>query len=141
MADAPRITPLIIESHDPTGPYGAKGVGEPSLIPTAPAIANGASRALGVRMTHLPLSLERVMEALKQTRNSKSRNSKQIRMIKYSNNRKIPILESRPAAGKAPKRGVDESGSVICPDRGKIVRISVLCDSVVNSPSNFEFEV
>jgi CO/xanthine dehydrogenase Mo-binding subunit len=64
MADAPRITPIIIESHDPTGPYGAKGVGEPSLIPTAPAIANGASRALGVRMTHLPLSLERVMEAL-----------------------------------------------------------------------------
>jgi CO/xanthine dehydrogenase Mo-binding subunit len=69
MADAPRITPIIIESHDPTGPYGAKGVGEPSLIPTAPAIANGASRALGVRMSHLPLSLERVMEALKQTRN------------------------------------------------------------------------
>jgi len=72
LADAPRITPIIIESHDPTGPYGAKGVGEPSLIPTAPAIANGASRALGVRMTHLPLSLERVMEALQQTRNSKS---------------------------------------------------------------------
>ncbi len=72
LADAPRITPIIIESHDPTGPYGAKGVGEPSLIPTAPAIANGASRALNVRMTHLPLSLERVMEALQQTRNSKS---------------------------------------------------------------------
>ena len=63
---------MIIESHDPTGPYGAKGVGEPSLIPTAPAIANAASRALGVRMTHLPMSLERVMEALQQTRNSKS---------------------------------------------------------------------
>jgi CO/xanthine dehydrogenase Mo-binding subunit len=68
LADAPRITPIIIESHDPTGPYGAKGVGEPSLIPTAPAIANGASRALGVRMTHLPLSLERVMEVLNQIR-------------------------------------------------------------------------
>ena len=33
MADAPRITPIIVESHDPSGPYGAKGVGEPSLIP------------------------------------------------------------------------------------------------------------
>jgi CO/xanthine dehydrogenase Mo-binding subunit len=64
MADAPRITALIIEAPDPSGPHGAKGVGEPSLIPTAPAIANGASRALGVRMTHLPLSLERVMETL-----------------------------------------------------------------------------
>ena len=72
MADAPRITPLIIESHDPSGPYGAKGVGEPSLIPTAPAVANAASRALGVRMTHLPLSLERVMEALEKIRNPKS---------------------------------------------------------------------
>jgi CO/xanthine dehydrogenase Mo-binding subunit len=72
MADAPRITPLIIESRDPSGPFGAKGVGEPSLIPTAPAIANGASRALGVRMTHLPLSLERMMEALSKTQNPKS---------------------------------------------------------------------
>jgi CO/xanthine dehydrogenase Mo-binding subunit len=71
MADVSRITPLIIESPDPSGPYGAKGVGEPSLIPTAPAIANAASQALGVRMTHLPLSLERVMKALNQTRNSK----------------------------------------------------------------------
>jgi CO/xanthine dehydrogenase Mo-binding subunit len=68
IADAPRITPLIIESPDPSGPFGAKGVGEPSLIPTAPAIANGASRALGVRMTHLPMSLERVMEALEKVK-------------------------------------------------------------------------
>ncbi|MBI5582793.1 MAG: xanthine dehydrogenase family protein [Deltaproteobacteria bacterium] len=73
MADAPRITPLIIETSNPSGPYGAKGVGEPSLIPTAPAIANATSRALGVRMTHLPLSLERVMEALRQIRNPKSK--------------------------------------------------------------------
>jgi CO/xanthine dehydrogenase Mo-binding subunit len=73
MADAPRITPLIIESREPTGPYGAKGVGEPSLIPTAPAIANGASRALGVRMTRLPLSLERVMEALEKAKGERIR--------------------------------------------------------------------
>jgi CO/xanthine dehydrogenase Mo-binding subunit len=73
MADAPRITPLIIESREPTGPYGAKGVGEPSLIPTAPAIANGASRALGMRMTRLPLSLERVMEALEKAKGERIR--------------------------------------------------------------------
>ncbi|MBI5585378.1 MAG: xanthine dehydrogenase family protein [Deltaproteobacteria bacterium] len=64
MADVPRITPLLVEDEDPTGPYGAKGVGEPALIPTAPAVAGGVSRALGKPMTHLPLSLEEVMKAM-----------------------------------------------------------------------------
>ena len=54
----------MVEDEDPTGPYGAKGVGEPALIPTAPAIAGGASQALGEPMTSLPLSLERVMAAI-----------------------------------------------------------------------------
>ncbi|MCB2192084.1 MAG: molybdopterin-dependent oxidoreductase, partial [Deltaproteobacteria bacterium] len=63
-ADAPNITPLIVEEPEPTGPYGAKGVGEPALIPTAPAIAGAVSQALGRPMRHLPISLERVMEAL-----------------------------------------------------------------------------
>ncbi|MBA4395237.1 MAG: aldehyde oxidase, partial [Desulfobacca sp.] len=69
MADAPRITPLLVEEEESTGPYGAKGVGEPALIPTAPAVAGGVAQALGTPMTHLPLSLERVMEALEK-RNS-----------------------------------------------------------------------
>lgn len=63
-ADAPRITPLIVEEPEATGPYGAKGVGEPALIPTAPALAAAVGQALGQPMRHLPLSLERVMEAL-----------------------------------------------------------------------------
>ncbi|MBU1452012.1 MAG: xanthine dehydrogenase family protein molybdopterin-binding subunit [Proteobacteria bacterium] len=63
-ADAPDITPLIVEEPEPSGPYGAKGVGEPALIPTAPAIAGAVSQALGRPMRHLPISLERVMEAL-----------------------------------------------------------------------------
>ena len=63
-ADAPNITPLIVEEPEPSGPYGAKGVGEPALIPTAPAIAGAVSRALGRPMRHLPITLERVMEAL-----------------------------------------------------------------------------
>jgi CO/xanthine dehydrogenase Mo-binding subunit len=64
FADGPRITPLLVEDADPTGPYGAKGVGEPALIPTAPAIAGGASQALNEPMTSLPLSLERVMAVI-----------------------------------------------------------------------------
>ncbi|MFZ5587170.1 MAG: xanthine dehydrogenase family protein molybdopterin-binding subunit [Thermodesulfobacteriota bacterium] len=63
-ADAPRITPLIVEEPEATGPYGAKGVGEPALIPTAPAVAAAVGRALGRPMRDLPISLERVMQAL-----------------------------------------------------------------------------
>jgi CO/xanthine dehydrogenase Mo-binding subunit len=63
-ADAPRVTPLIVEEPEETGPYGAKGVGEPALIPTAPAVAGAVSQALGRPMRHLPINLERVMEAL-----------------------------------------------------------------------------
>jgi CO/xanthine dehydrogenase Mo-binding subunit len=61
--DMPEVLPLIVESEEPTGPYGAKGVGEPALIPTAPAILNGISHALGERIYSLPASLERVLEA------------------------------------------------------------------------------
>ncbi|KMY68081.1 hypothetical protein AAU61_09765 [Desulfocarbo indianensis] len=63
-ADAPRVTPLIVEEPEETGPYGAKGVGEPALIPTAPAVAGAVSQALGRPMRRLPLNLERVMEAI-----------------------------------------------------------------------------
>lgn len=63
-ADAPKVTPLIVEEPEETGPYGAKGVGEPALIPTAPAVAGAVSQALGRPMRHLPINLERVMDAL-----------------------------------------------------------------------------
>jgi CO/xanthine dehydrogenase Mo-binding subunit len=59
--DAPRITPLIVEEPEETGPYGAKGVGEPALIPTAPSIAGAMSDAIGVPMRDLPITLERTL--------------------------------------------------------------------------------
>ncbi|MGD9974764.1 MAG: xanthine dehydrogenase family protein molybdopterin-binding subunit [Desulfatirhabdiaceae bacterium] len=62
-ADVPPIIPIIVESAEPSGPYGAKGVGEPALIPTAPAIINAIARALGERIYHLPANLERVLAA------------------------------------------------------------------------------
>jgi len=62
--DVPRLTPMFVESHEPTGPYGAKGVGEPALIPTAPAIVNALAQACGTRIYQLPANLERVREAL-----------------------------------------------------------------------------
>ncbi len=61
-ADIPEIVPIIVESSEPTGPFGAKGVGEPALIPTAPAILNALADALGQRIYSLPANLERVLE-------------------------------------------------------------------------------
>ncbi|MDT8377394.1 MAG: xanthine dehydrogenase family protein molybdopterin-binding subunit [Desulfotignum sp.] len=62
-ADMPCVIPIIVEAAEPSGPFGAKGVGEPALIPTAPAIVNAVSNALGKRIYALPASLERVLDA------------------------------------------------------------------------------
>jgi CO/xanthine dehydrogenase Mo-binding subunit len=63
--DMPEIVPIIVEDPEPTGPYGAKGVGEPALIPTAPAILNAIADALGARIFRLPAVPERVREAVR----------------------------------------------------------------------------
>ncbi|MBW2454500.1 MAG: xanthine dehydrogenase family protein molybdopterin-binding subunit [Deltaproteobacteria bacterium] len=54
----------FIETDDETGPFGAKGVGEPGLVPTAPAIANAIYDAVGVRLHDLPITPEKVLAAL-----------------------------------------------------------------------------
>jgi CO/xanthine dehydrogenase Mo-binding subunit len=62
-ADMPEVVPIIVESPEPSGPFGAKGVGEPALIPTAPAVVNALADALGERIYALPANLERVLAA------------------------------------------------------------------------------
>ncbi len=64
--DMPPIDTIIIETDDPAGPFGAKGMAEPSCIPTAPAIANAVYDAVGVRIRDLPITPEKVLKALKE---------------------------------------------------------------------------
>ncbi len=66
--DVPEVIPIIVEDQEPSGPFGAKGVGEPALIPTAPAILNAIADAIGERVYHLPANLERVLEAVRKGR-------------------------------------------------------------------------
>jgi CO/xanthine dehydrogenase Mo-binding subunit len=68
-SDIPETRSIILESGTGLGPYGAKGIGEPSLTPVAPAIANAVANAIGVRVYRLPLTPERVLEAIDRANN------------------------------------------------------------------------
>jgi xanthine dehydrogenase molybdenum-binding subunit len=71
--DLPDLDIAFVETRDPAGPYGAKGIGESPLIPVAPAIANAVFSATGVRITELPLTPERVLMKLKQAQGQSAR--------------------------------------------------------------------
>jgi xanthine dehydrogenase molybdenum-binding subunit len=62
----------FIETNDSFGPFGAKGVAEPGLVPTAPAIANAIYDAVGVRINDLPITPEKILAALKDRDQTKS---------------------------------------------------------------------
>ena len=64
FGDMPEIRVIIIEDEEPLGPYGAKGVGEPGLVPTAPAILGAIRHATGARITRVPALPHRVLEAM-----------------------------------------------------------------------------
>jgi len=66
IKDVPKITSLLIETNDPNGPFGAKGIGECAMVPTAPAIVNAIYDAVGVRIKDLPASPEKVFIGLKE---------------------------------------------------------------------------
>ncbi|WP_027362818.1 xanthine dehydrogenase family protein molybdopterin-binding subunit [Desulfospira joergensenii] len=62
--DIPEIHAIPVSSQGTAGPFGAKGVGEPALIPTIPAVTAAIENALGVTFTTLPITPQRVLEAL-----------------------------------------------------------------------------
>lgn len=67
--DVPHIETHFIEAIEETGPYGAKGIGEPVMIPTAPAILNAIYDAVGVRFTSIPVTCDRLLLAISKKQN------------------------------------------------------------------------
>jgi CO/xanthine dehydrogenase Mo-binding subunit len=65
-ANVPQITPIIQENPLPEGPYGAKGMGESPVIPTAPAIANAVFNATGAMVMDLPITAERLLSKIEE---------------------------------------------------------------------------
>ncbi|HXJ79703.1 MAG TPA: xanthine dehydrogenase family protein molybdopterin-binding subunit [Candidatus Methylomirabilis sp.] len=63
-ADLPNLETVIVEVPSPAGPFGARGVGEPPIVPAPAAIANAVQDAVGARLTELPISPERIALAL-----------------------------------------------------------------------------
>lgn len=63
-SDLPMIDTQILEIPNPNHPYGVRGVGETSIVPPLAAIGNAVSNAFGVRMTHVPMSAPRILQAL-----------------------------------------------------------------------------
>ncbi len=66
--DVPHVTSIIIEDPDPLGPLGVKGIGEPALVPTCPAITNAIYDAIGVRIDQLPATPEKILDGLRRQR-------------------------------------------------------------------------
>lgn len=62
--DMPHVETIILESRSGLGPFGAKGIGEPSMTPVAPAVANAIADAIGVRVFEMPITPERIWRAL-----------------------------------------------------------------------------
>ncbi len=70
--DFPPTEVIILESGTGVGPFGAKGIGEPSLTPAPAAVANAVADAIGVRIHELPITPERVLEALERAQKSRA---------------------------------------------------------------------
>lgn len=63
----PVLSEYLLETHDPLGPFNAKGIGEMPAIPTAPAIANAVYNAIGIRMKDLPMTPDKLLRAIRNT--------------------------------------------------------------------------
>ncbi|MBF0489922.1 MAG: xanthine dehydrogenase family protein molybdopterin-binding subunit, partial [Candidatus Omnitrophica bacterium] len=62
----PKMNTILVETDDPEGPFGAKGMGEAALLPTSAAIANAVEDAIGIRIKELPITPDKIIKALKE---------------------------------------------------------------------------
>ncbi len=68
VKDIPELEVCFVGNPDPVGPFGAKGVGEPAIVPTIAALGNAIYDAAGVRLTKVPFLPEDILEALRNGR-------------------------------------------------------------------------
>ncbi|HHL22796.1 MAG TPA: 4-hydroxybenzoyl-CoA reductase subunit alpha, partial [Aliiroseovarius sp.] len=73
IAESPPINAIIIESHDPLGPFGAKEAGEGALSGFPPALVNAVADALGMDVNFLPVTPDRLLDALTRWRRTQRR--------------------------------------------------------------------
>jgi CO/xanthine dehydrogenase Mo-binding subunit len=74
-SDVPMIDAVIVEVPNPGHPYGVRGVGETPIVPPLAAVANAIAAATGVRLTQVPMSPPRVLEAIAEGTKGKSYNA------------------------------------------------------------------
>jgi aldehyde oxidoreductase len=72
VGDMPPVESILIEDPSPVGPFGAKGIGEQAVIPTAPAILNAIHDATGVRIRRIPATPDRIRAAILAAQNNRS---------------------------------------------------------------------
>ncbi|MBL4824086.1 MAG: molybdopterin-dependent oxidoreductase [SAR324 cluster bacterium] len=70
--DMPEVETILVETHDPEGPYGAKEAGQGPLLPIMPAIANAIYNAVGVRIDEVPITPEKIFQGLQDLKKGKS---------------------------------------------------------------------
>ena len=74
ISESPRLDDIVTffaDSYEPTGPFGAKGIGEAATNPCAAAYANAIYNALGIRFTELPITPEKILKAIKEKKEGK----------------------------------------------------------------------
>ena len=70
--DMPKMESFFVEAMEESGPYGAKGAGEPVMIPTAPAILNAIYDAVGIRITSIPVTCDKLLMLITEKNNSRA---------------------------------------------------------------------
>ena len=103
--DVPDVTTIVLESGEGMGPWGARGIGEPAMVPTAPAIANAVPDAVGVRLTRLPITPERLWRAMQDARPVRDRTDPRLasraRLMAAEPRRRAPEAAARRRLGAA----------------------------------------